>query len=196
MSGWLLGLCYCKQCAQSARLSFCKKTRMQIFFAGILTQTLLGITPGLIFFWASARLLAKKNLWGRVPIYRRYTHLRPHPVPMRKLNMNHDANCSWWNSSTNSYLGQTRSAWIRTTPLWASFALCVKSTAKMWNSAVMDGHAGLQMYPLEPCWSTQPVMFLSVTLGLCVCVCQSLKAGGSRVDFDSKKSLPAKWLEM
>ncbi len=50
MSGWLLGLCYCKQCAQSARLRVWKKTRMQIFFACIVTQTLLGITPGLIFF--------------------------------------------------------------------------------------------------------------------------------------------------
>ena len=48
MSGWLLGMCYCKQCAQSARLSVWKKTRMQIFFACIVTQTLLGITPGLI----------------------------------------------------------------------------------------------------------------------------------------------------
>ena len=48
MSGWLLGLCYCKQCAQSAHLSVWKKTCMQIFFACIVTQTLLGITPGLI----------------------------------------------------------------------------------------------------------------------------------------------------
>ena len=34
--------------AQSARLSVWKKTHMQIFFACIVTQTLLGITPGLI----------------------------------------------------------------------------------------------------------------------------------------------------
>ena len=47
----LLGLCYCKQCAQSARLSVWKKTRMQIFFGCIVTETLLGITPGLIFIW-------------------------------------------------------------------------------------------------------------------------------------------------
>ena len=56
MSGWLLGLCYCKQCAQSARLSVWKKTRMQIFFACIVTQTLLGITPGLICF--------SSRIWG------------------------------------------------------------------------------------------------------------------------------------
>ena len=49
MSGWLLGLCYSKQCAQSARLSVWKKTRVQIFFACIVAQTLLGVTPGLFF---------------------------------------------------------------------------------------------------------------------------------------------------
>ena len=96
MSGWLLGLCYWKQCAQSARLSVWKKTRMQIFFACIVTQTLLGITPGLIFNqsprhpifpqWSNhawfTRSRRRFEVWTSVLRPKPPAHGARHPVPV------------------------------------------------------------------------------------------------------------------